>query len=185
VIDPTQMRDGIIRNKEKMKRFLLDVMVIKNIDVFEDMTGEDELLMGLPRNFFAPGEKLSAAVSLENLIGTQTHVRARMNGVFCNPREATDLKSCLETAARNPRTERAGIDYEASLRKIFADLERNDANIIVSLSETYLNQAATASIEAGLMTEVVVVLHFIWIRKGTSFTAICTLIIDFLVGIVV
>jgi hypothetical protein len=153
VIDPTQMRDWIIRNKEKMKRFLLDVMVIKNIDVFEDMTGEDELLMGLPRNFFAPGEKLSAAVSLENLIGTQTHVRARMNGVFCNPREATDLKSCLETAARNPRTERAGIDYEASLRKIFADLERNDANIIVSLSETYLNQAATASIEAGLMTE--------------------------------
>ena len=153
VIDPKKLRNWIVNNKDKMKKFILDVMVIKNIDAFEDMTGDEDLAMSFPRNFFAPGEKLSAAISLENLIGTQTHVRARMNGVFCNPREATDLKACQETAARNPRAERTGVDYESSLQKIYADLEKNDANIIVSLSETYLNQAASAAIQAGLMTE--------------------------------
>lgn len=86
VIDPKKLRTWIVNNKDKMKKFILDVMVLKNIDAFEDMTGDEDLAMTFPRNFFAMGEKLSAAISLENLIGTQTHVRARMNGVFCNPR---------------------------------------------------------------------------------------------------
>ncbi|MBY0515701.1 MAG: hypothetical protein K2P81_02250, partial [Bacteriovoracaceae bacterium] len=86
-------------------------------------------------------------------IATQTQVRARMKSVFCNPREATDLKSCLETAPVNPRADRLGRDYEASLKKIYEELERNDANIVVSLSEPYLNQALTAAISSGILAE--------------------------------
>ncbi len=151
-IDPVKLKTWILTNKEGLKKFLLDVMVLRNLDAFEDVASED-LPLAFPRSIFAPGDNISAAVTLDNLIGTASQVRARLSAVFCDPREATDLAGCVATAPVNPRAVRSGIDYEASLKKIFQDLESNDANIIVSLGESYINQAITTAIKAGLMTE--------------------------------
>lgn len=152
-IDPTKVKNWILTRKEEMKRFILDVLVLKNIDEFEDLTGEDDPSLTFPRTTFAETEMLAGAARLDSLVATQTQMRARLKSVFCLPQEASDAKSCIETAPRNPRAERLGRDLEASLRQIYKDLEEKDANIIVSLSEPYLNQAITAAIKAGLLNE--------------------------------
>lgn len=152
-IEPTKVRSWILANQAQMKKFILDVIVLKNLDAFEDITGDEDLLVRLNRHFYAPSEFLSAAISLNDITTQEGQVQSRLDGVFCVPREATDLKSCQASAPRNPRVDRVGINYQASVSKIFEDLEQKNANIIVSLSEAYLNQAAAAAIEAGLLND--------------------------------
>ncbi|MBY0517523.1 MAG: hypothetical protein K2P81_11470, partial [Bacteriovoracaceae bacterium] len=67
-IDPAKLRNWILSRKDEMKKFILDVIVLKNIERFEDLTGEDDPTIPMERTFFAAGEKLSGAIRVDALI---------------------------------------------------------------------------------------------------------------------
>lgn len=152
-IDPAKLKNWIVREKESMKKFILDIIVLKNLEVFEDPAGEDDLEFNFPKSFFEETELLAGAMSVDGLIATQNHARARLKGVLCLPTEASDVKSCLETAPVNPRANRNNRDYSASMTQIFRTLEENKANIVVSIGEPFINQALTAAVKAGLLAQ--------------------------------
>ncbi len=152
-IDPVKFKNWILREKESMKKFILDIIVLRNIEVFEDPAGEDDLEFNFPKSYFEETEMLAGAMSVDGLIATQNHARARLKGVLCLPGEATDVKSCLETAPVNPRADRSNRDYSSSMTNIFRILEDNQANIVVSIGEPFINQALTAAVKAGLLAQ--------------------------------
>lgn len=152
-IDPIKLRNWIIREKDSMKKFILDIIVLKNLDVFEDPAGEEDLSFSFPKSYFEETEILAGAMSVDGLIATQTHARARLKGVLCLPTEASDVKSCLETAPVNPRAARGNRDYSASMAHIYRTLEEKQANIVVSIGEPFINQALTAAVKAGLLAQ--------------------------------
>ncbi len=152
-IDPVKLRNWIMREKDSMKKFILDIIVLKNLDVFEDPAGDDDLEFNFPKAFFEETELLAGAMSVDGLIATQSHARARLKGVLCLPSEASDVKTCLETAPVNPRANRSNRNYSASMTQIFRALEDNKANIVVSIGEPFINQALTAAVKAGLLAQ--------------------------------
>jgi hypothetical protein len=154
-LDQEKFRHFIFSRKDELKKFILDIIVLRNLDVFEDPTGDDDLVFDFPRNFFAESTEanMSVGMRIDGIIATNNQARARINGALCIPLEAYDYATCMESAPVNPRANREGRDYEASLRKIFQDLERSQADIILSISEPFINQALTASIKSGILTE--------------------------------
>lgn len=152
-IDPVKLRNWIMREKDSMKKFILDIIVLRNLEVFEDPAGEDDLEFNFPKSYFEETELLAGAMSVDGLIATQNHARARLKGVLCLPAEASDVKTCLESAPVNPRADRSNRNYSASMTHIFRTLEDNQANIVVSIGEPYINQALTAAVKAGILAQ--------------------------------
>lgn len=149
-IDPSKLRNWILREKESMKKFILDIMVLRNLEVFEDPAGEDDPEFNFPKSYFEETELLAGAMSVDGLIATKNHARARLKGAICLPSQASDAKSCFDSAPVNPRADRSNRNYAASLTEIYRLLEQNQANIVVSVGEPFINQALTAAVKAGL-----------------------------------
>jgi hypothetical protein len=152
---PERLRQLVFGRQEEFKRLLLDLMATRNQEVLADITGDEVLAFPLSRDYYIAGEKLvlSSAATLDSLDAPDGFVRATMSGVLCVPKDATDLASCRQLAPRNPRPVRAGRDLVASERTLREEIIQRRADILVSVSEPFVNQALAAAIKAGLMDE--------------------------------
>ena len=150
-IEPTKLRDWIMREKEAMKVFILDIIVLRNLEVFEDPSRDDDLEFKFPKSYFEEIQPLASALSVEGITASKNHAVAGLKGVLCLPSEAYDVKTCLDSAPINPRADRTNRNFSASLTNIHSILEANQANIVLSVGEPFINQALTASVKAGIL----------------------------------
>lgn len=80
------------------------------------------------------------------------HVLAQLDGDFCTKESYTTQKDeCLNTRKTHaPKSRLTEKDHEASLDVMHDLVEEGDANIVVSVSEDYINRILATTLDAGL-----------------------------------
>ena len=84
-----------------------------------------------------------------------TSIQATLNGDFCTlPKYAADKENCLKTKTTQPAKTRLTENlHQDSLAELDGLFEGGEANIVVSISEDYVNKALIATYDAGLWTD--------------------------------
>lgn len=151
--DERKIKAFFIRNKEPLKKGILDLLNIKLKDRLANIMKENPKSAQIPRTYGIAGD-VPSVVKVENMRVADNILQIDMDGYFCGK---ADLKENFCSASRVEVKKRRIIE-DSSVIKSLEEMDRllleRDKNIAFSVSEDFLNQLIMASIRNGLWDKV-------------------------------
>ena len=110
--------------------------------------------MGFKKEFWINTVAIQSFMKLNSFksFADGEHVLAHLDGDFCTINSYNSVKAnCVNQKVTNaPKSRITAQDHDASLDVMRDMVEQGEANIVVSISEDYINQALGATLDAGL-----------------------------------
>jgi hypothetical protein len=110
--------------------------------------------MGFKKEFWINTVAIQSYLKLNSFksFANGEHVLAHLDGDFCTQQSyQTHNQNCVNNkTTKAPKSRLTEREHQASLDIMHDMVEEGDANIVVSISEDYINQALVATLDAGL-----------------------------------
>ena len=151
--DHEKIKNFILSRKEEMKLAILDLLKARMQDRFANIIKDKPQEIFTPRSFSTKGE-VSTFFDLKTMsVDANTRIlEAKLDGHFCA--NENDLLVLPCRAPQLPTKERRKIEigtFDQSMQDIDLLFNQKRANLVVSISEHYINELVSAAAQAGVL----------------------------------
>ena len=146
--DREKIKNYFIKNKERMKVGILEILKVRMDERFSNILENRPLKAEIPRStkIKSPINASFEILSMES--ANNQSLQLNVSGLFC---EETCPGKILNFKDRRVITEN---DFKLSMIEVDEQLSTGKANLAVSISETYINNLISTTIKAGLWEEI-------------------------------
>jgi hypothetical protein len=151
--DNEKIKRLLLSRKEEMKMAILDMLHARMQERFANIIKDKPQEIFIPRSFSTKGN-ISTIFDLKSISADTSSriLEAKVDGHFCVNNNITGDAPCR--TPQLPTKERRKIEigtFDQSMQEIDIMFNQKRANVVVSLSEHYINQVISAAAEAGVL----------------------------------